>query len=353
MSNLAHPVVLAAAAVDVGFFATKFSLGRDRASGHIAVDHFISEAVPVPGGINALPFAQRPDGFIVDVDGAPYFVGKGAADVGTAFGTRAVSADYSRNPTYRAIFLGALAYMAKHYCATTSMEIKQLVVGLPMSTFASHAAELQAMVEGNHSVPASGNTGAISVVVHSAHVAPQPMGAMMNAGLGLGRKSSPDSTLILDMGGGTFDWFTCNGLAPKTQRCGAAPVGMLTCAAEICDRIKPGLKSNRDIMNRVDRALRCNEPTVRVAGLDVELKDHLRQVDAVLHRALDEMLKSVGTLDDIGAMHFTGGGAQMLAKVAAVKLKDYAHMIHVDQDPVTSNVRGFHVMGEWLNGTGA
>jgi plasmid segregation protein ParM len=267
-----------------------------------------------------------------------------------SYGARAVSTDYSTTPSYKALFLGALAYLETHFGATTRIDIKHMVVGLPLSTVGSHQSALKRMVEATHSVSIGDGEHQVEIQIHRATVVAQPMGALLSAGLGMRQRPNGDNTLILDMGGGTFDWFVCTGLNPKQQRCGAAPIGMLSCAAAVCERIKAGLSTNREIMARVDEALRTSQSTVRVTGRDIELAQYLPEVDAVLHGALEAMLKSVGTLDDIDSIMLTGGGASLLSKVAASKLKAYTHIIRIDSDPATSNVRGFHILAEFLNG---
>jgi len=346
VSNLAQPLVIDAAAVDVGFFATKFTLGR-RNDGAIDVDQFPSEVAPAPNGLVTMPFGKRPDGFVVEVDAAKYFVGKDVPNMVKSYGARAVSPEYSTTPSYKALFLGALAHLAGHFGASHHVEIKRLIVGLPLSTVGSHNLALKRMVEGTHQIALDDGRLPVRVHVANATVVAQPMGALFNVGLG---RSKRGNTLILDMGGGTFDWFVCRGVTPNLQRCGAAPIGMLSCAAVVCERIKPNLSTDRDIMARVDEALRLSQSTVFVTGRDIELAPYLPEVDAELHKALEAMLKSVGPLDNIDFILMTGGGASLLSKVAATKLRDYQHLINMDPEPATSNVRGFHVMAEFLNG---
>lgn len=351
MNSAIRTLNIDALAVDVGFFSTKFSLGCAQApTPVIQVDQFPSQAARVNGGLHNLPFSERPDGALIDVDGVNYFVGKSVFNMVNTHGSRAVTADYSKGATYKALFRGALYYVARHFGATSQLVIKRLVVGLPVSTIYTHANELRAMVEGDHVVPAPDGHGKIVVSVKVALVIAQPQGALVNAGLKRFDPNGRENVLVLDMGGGTFDWFVCQGMLPNHPRCGAAPIGMLACATAVCDNINPELKNDPQIIARVDAALRTEQPTVRITGRNEELAPHLPAVTAVLNDAVQQMLKSVGSMHNIDTILVTGGGAGLLVKEVKRSLPAYAHMVRVDADPVTSNVRGFHIIAELLNG---
>lgn len=193
MSDLAKPLVIDAAAVDIGFFATKFTLGRQKGGGSITVDQFPSEVAPAPTGIVRMPLGKRPDGFVVEVDAVRYFVGKDVADMTRSYGARAVSTDYSTTPSYKALFLGALAYLATHFGATTRIDIKHMVVGLPLSTVGSHRAALKRMVEATHRVPIAAGEHQVEIHIQRGTVIAQPMGALLSAGLGTRQRPNGDN----------------------------------------------------------------------------------------------------------------------------------------------------------------
>lgn len=184
MSNLAQPIIIPAAAVDVGHFSTKFTLGRATNNGEIKVSQFPSEAVPLPGGLDDLPMSRKPSGFLVTVKGAPYFIGQDVDTLGGAHGARSVADDFVRTPAYYALFLGALGYIARAYGATSRLIIKNLVVGLPMTTFSSLNGELHTLVQGVHNVPVNNGEQVCKVEISQVTVLPPTDGHAFQCGFG-------------------------------------------------------------------------------------------------------------------------------------------------------------------------
>lgn len=351
MSTPLSTVDLPAIGIDVGFYSTKFTTGRDPAKDNaIQVDQFPSQAPRYHHAGSALPLAKALDGATVSVDGVPHFVGKEVFNVVEAHGAKAVVDDYSLSAAYKALFLGALAYIVKAHHFPAQLRIKRLVVGLPMSTVYSHSTKLRAAVEGAHTVPRMGDGAATcKVYVDAAVVVAQPQGALIHFGGRRAGRASNDTSLVLDMGGGTFDWFVSEGMRPNLPRCGAAPIGMLKCATVACDMLNPRYRNDPKILARVDEALRNSAEFVRITGKDHPMEQFGNAIGTVLNEALDQMLKSVGSLDNIDEILLTGGGARLLHTPLTTRLRDYAHTIQVDPEPVYSNVRGFHTLGEVFN----
>ena len=344
------PITIPALAADVGFFATKFTLGRTANKDHseIVVSQFPSVTPRIFNELNSLPNAAALDGVVIEVEpGVSHFVGKDVMHAVKGHGTRAVIPNFSETSSYKALFLGALYYVAKHYGATTELVIKHMVVGLPLSTLYSHNESLKTFVEGQHTIPSPTNpNGQIKVTILRAMVVAQPQGALFNQVVNKFGAPADSTTLVLDMGGGTFDWFVSKGPIPNHQRCGSAPIGALACATAVCDQINPNLKDDNEILSRVDRALREGSQTVKITGRDLEMQKYWPAVKGVMQDAIEQMMKSVGSLHNIDAILVTGGGAKLLAKVAADMLPEFAHLMEVDSNPVESNVRGFHVISE-------
>ncbi len=342
---------LPAIGVDVGFYSTKFTTGRrDKSTRAVDVMQFPSVAPRISGSMKAITAADQLSGVLVDVEpGALHFVGADVYQVAPTTGARAVTSDYSLSSDYKALFLGALHYIAKEHAVEESLQIDTLVAGLPFSTVYTHANELAAFIKGVHKVPHPLNPDVmIPVQILHAMVIAQPQGALVAHGVDTASSSHPDfNTLVLDMGGGTFDWFMAKGIRPNRALSGAAPIGTLACAAAICDEIKPGLKDNPDIMARVDRALREGSATVRVTGRDHSMDVFEPVVSRVLADAIEQMRKSVGSLDSVDKILVTGGGARLIAGAFRAALPEYAHLLEMDKEPVVSKVRGFHAIAEF------
>jgi len=350
MIAAAKTINVPALAVDVGFFSTKFTLGRtsNGERSEIMVSQFPSVTPRIFNGMNNLPNAAALDGVLIEVEpGVSHFVGKDVLNTVKAHGTRAVIPNFSETSGYKALFLGALFNVARHFGATTGLVIKQMVVGLPLTTLYTHHESLKTFVEGEHIIPNPSNpNGQIKVVIQHALVVAQPHGALISHGVTKFGAPTDSTTLVLDMGGGTFDWFVSKGAVPNHQRCGAAPIGALACATAVCDQIHPDLKDDNEILARVDLALREGAKTVKITGRDHDMQQYWPAVKGVLQDAVEQMQKSVGSLRSIDAILLTGGGAKLLAKVAADMLPDFAHLMEIDANPVESNVRGFHVIAE-------
>lgn len=143
--------------------------------------------------------------------------------------------------------------------------VQELVVGLPLSTIYTHADALQAMAQGTHTIPCPGAVDRTTTVeVEIAAVVAQPHGALISHvvqrhGSGL---PTEGNTLVLDMWGGTFDWFVSRGIVPNYQRCGAVAIGVLACSTAVCKSIKAGLQDAPEIVARLDKALPESADTV-------------------------------------------------------------------------------------------
>jgi plasmid segregation protein ParM len=347
-TNQVHKVI-AAAGLDIGFFSTKFTLGQKTtpSGSEIVVDQFPSLSPKSPSKtLIQLPNSAPLDAVVVGVDGVDFCVGKDVLSMGgAAGGMRAATLDYCKTPGYKSLFLGALFYMAKHIDASSSFVIEHLTLGLPLNTVFLYAEFLEGMATGDHVIPCPGQlTKNITVKIKNVLVLAQPQGAVVNYTSGLNRKIQPkEQALVLDMGGGTFDWFVCNGnYVPDYLLCGAASIGALACAALICEKIKPGLKNQPRTLVKVDEALRGEDLSFKITGVEYKIADFLPFVSSLLDESLQQMRMQVGSLDDMDHILLTGGGAGILQKVASKSLNDYKKIMVMDDDPVFSNVKGFY-----------
>lgn len=344
-------ISLSAIGIDVGFFSTKFTTGRrDKRTHALEVMQFPSVAPRIAGTMKSIAAMDKLSGVVIEVEpGVRHFVGVDVYQVASTTGARAVTRDYSQTSDYKALFLGALHHIAKEHGATTSLQINTLVSGLPLSTIYTHASDLMAFIKGSHQVPNPFDPDqALTVHIDDSIVIAQPQGALVAHGIDTSSTSHPDfNTLVLDMGGGTFDWFMARGIRPNRALSGAVAIGALACAAAVCDEIKPGLKDNPDIMARVDRSLRENAEVVRVTGREYSMASFEPVVARVLADAIEQMRKSVGSLDSIDKILVTGGGARLMERALRVTLPEYANLLEMDKEPVASNVRGFHALAEF------
>ncbi len=354
MPNSLPNTTLDAIGVDVGFFATKFTCHRahGRQGGAIVADQFPSLAPRDKGVDLSLPSIQKLDVIRLEVEpGVAHMVGKDVESVVHGFGTKAVTADYSRGTAYKALFLGALYSIARANAVRgDEVRVETLVGGLPLSSIRTHARELREFMQQSHQVPHPADKDRVlTVCVRNAFVMAQPQGSLQSHHTRQGSVDRGATTLVLDMGGGTFDWFVAKGNSANLNLCGAAPIGALACATAICDQIDPEFKHSAQIMSRIDHALRNNAETFRVSSTTYRMNQYEKVVRGVLHDAIEQMSKSVGSLRDMDAILFTGGAAGMLHKACADMFPSFEGAMTVDDEPVTSNVRGFHLWAEHYN----
>ncbi|MBU2122950.1 MAG: hypothetical protein KJ999_21245 [Gammaproteobacteria bacterium] len=332
-------VTIPVAAIDVGYRTTKFTLG-----GPDACSSFLSIATRVTQERASTVGVDKLDGVTIKVSGNDYFVGPDAQYRSNGRDALTVMDKFSASEEYTALTHGALHYIANHHARNqreiASVEIQHVVAGLPLNTHKDFHKTVREQLVGKHVI--AGRT----IEIKKATVVMQPQGALVAFNEKNKAMSARDSnSLVLDLGGGTFDWFLCNGAKPVFDRSGAHPKGMLACVFYVCDKIKAGLRNDPLMVERVDKAIRSGSKTVKVAGQDWELEPHMAGVRAILQECINVMLASVSNLDVVDQILITGGGGELLLEELKGMLPHYKHMMRIEPDPVFANVRGFHLLG--------
>ena len=352
-STFQIPVV----ALDIGYFSVKGASRREK-NDTIKAFQFPSQCSHVSSMHKTSMGMAALSGANVTVNGSEYFVGQDVVLQTSARQTRAITENYADSPEYKALFLGGLYYILRDYAGELrgkdEVEIRRMVAGLPMNTLGTHEAKVRELFEGTHVVPSPFGDGTFKVHIKSVNVIPQPQGAMVSTGarqktMNLDRFFD-QNMLVLDMGGGTFDWFLVTKRKILHNRSGAYQKGVLTCVNMVCDRIKPGIKDDPLVVERVDEAIREGYEEITLGGKKYRMDDYLPIADAVLTECLNSMRNAVLSLESIDLIIFTGGGGKRLHHVAQKLMPDLAGIMALDTDPVFSNVRGFYVLGEASNG---
>lgn len=346
--NSPQATIIDAMAVDVGFFSVKYAWGRQK-DGQISVDQFPSDVVEAAG----LPVGALENGFVVPTQSGSYFVGKGVVHATAARGARGVRDGYAAGADHKALYLGTLVDTAARL-RTNKLKVRVLGAGLPVANFYTDRLALQAALGGTHVIPGAGPGGSDLVVeVCRVEVLPQPMGTLIDCASKNWPAPSSDrlpiaacTAGVADFGGGTFDWYLADRMIPQWPRCNSTKVGTLLCARRVLEQIGESLSEQPKLVARVDEALRMNHPTVMVRGKKVDLGPLKKEADAFITRGLSDMVRGLQALDDVDILIFTGGGAERVAHHAKKAYPKYAHIFHVHDDPVTSNVRGFFILAE-------
>ena len=350
-ASLKH-VVLPAAGIDIGFHTTKFTTGTTstHSGSQINTDSFPSLAPQLSAGDAAKYQGVPVDGVFIPIGDHTFLVGKGApAAMDGAGQVRAANSNYSETPAYKALFLGALSHIAKHQGATGSLTIEWLTMGLPVSTVMTHRKQVESMAKGTHEVPLPGKNGLLRVTVKNALVIGQPQGALIYHTQKLASQMSNETVLVLDMGGGTFDWFISTKMVPNFTLSGSIPKGTLSSSSAVLDKLvsqeklDPGYRDNPYLLERIDEAMRNGLPTVGIVGRKLALEPHLPLADSVIRSALTDMATRLGSaMGTIEHVLLTGGGAPLVNRNIKAVLPIAADMLQMDDEPVMSNVKGFH-----------
>lgn len=359
MTIEAKPPVIQNAAIDIGFFTTK--LAAKGADGQPVFLSFPSQPARVQSaqiistGMNTL------SGVNVKVDDSMYFVGPDSALHTKGRESRTISENFVKTSEYKALFIGALHYLLRS-CGKPikehgQVDVRRLVVGLPLNTFMEMRQHVRELFEGSHNVPSpNGSSDLIQVNVRSVTVIPQPQGALFCSGAKIKDKDEmaeyyAQNLLVIDLGGGTCDWLLSNNQKVISSRSGAYQKGVLSCVYAICDSINKSFATDPLAVQRIDDALRSDKSEFKLGGGNVyKVEDYKHLAQHVLNECLNQIINSVGSLTSVDRIIFTGGGGKLLHEVAIETWSDYRKIMVIDDKTVFSNVYGFFLLGEILNG---
>jgi plasmid segregation protein ParM len=241
--------------------------------------------------------------------------------------------------------------MAKAAGNPDHLVIQNLVLGLPLNTYFSHQEALRLRAHGDHILSsASGSHPNRRVTVENVIVLVQPQGTLVNFSTANFKQQADKRKdgwmLVVDPGGGTLDWFLTRGNQPNWERSGAYPKAMLACSVAVCDQINVDWKNEFDIVESVDEAIREQAETFTVGAREYKLADYWQSVECLLDESIQFMLASVGSTANLAKILLTGGGARVYHNHLNSHYPELAAIVHMDDAPVFSNVRGFQVVGE-------
>lgn len=334
-ANKPAPVVRA---IDLGWGYTKLS--RKGSTGEIEYMAFPSLAPRASQLDMSSSFLGQRDTHVVTVDGVEYEVGVDSGNLDTSDASRSLNNSYIFTEQYKAVFLGALAYIDEEV-------IDVLVVGLPLSGM-NQANKLKAMMEGTHRINANK-----SVTVKSALVVPQPLGGLRYC-LTLSQAGSPfefmseENNLIIDPGFLTFDYLFAHGSMVVENRSGAHPGGVSKVLLALAQSISRKHGITYENLMAIDRGLRRRR--IKINGADEDLTEHIKNTKDVLEASVNAMKNRVGDGSDIDNIILLGGGSALFRKTIEGFFPK--HTLISLEDAQLANVKGFQNAGEFAAGIG-
>jgi plasmid segregation protein ParM len=342
-------VAVGVRAIDVGYRNVKYTLGRKMVAGVNTIATGLFPSIAPRLTTKEIIKDAGIDACIVNVGGADYIVGPAAVNYTQPGAQQAFDLEYSTSDRYHAQMQGALNKMADEAGAGQEFVIGRLVLGLPLNTYHKNVDALKERAIGEHIIRRPGSYLYRRVTVKDVHVMVQAHGALLNFGV-----SRPDELkddrfrLVIDPGGGTLDWFMARGTTPNWARCGAHPKAMLHCAYAIADLINPRWRTQYEIVEAIDLALRKNLEEFEIGPRRFRMNEFRGAVDNVVEESLKHMIENTGELDAVSRIIITGGGAPVFREFIERRLPKLARITETQSDPVFANVRGFQVAGEVL-----
>jgi len=346
-----EPLVdLGPVAIDVGYQNVKYTKGRKQTGQTAMVETGLFPAMAprvTPADLAADPQWRAADGCITDVNGERLFVGPHAQHWSKGVELRTVEREYCMTPRYMALTRGALYAISTAAGGAPEAVVPDLAVGLPLSTFAEYRRRLKERLEGEHIMTSVAGVER-RVLVERVHVLAQPSGCLVN--FARSGKADEGFTLVVDVGGGTVDWFLATQKMASWSRSGAHPKAMLACAYAVADAAgHPEWRESPEIIKRIDIALRKGHKSFRASQQDWTIADFAKSVDAVVEESMTKMFEKLGMTADIDRVIVTGGGAPLFHKYL-LGHPGLSGALETEDEPVFSNVLGFQFVAERQHG---
>jgi plasmid segregation protein ParM len=272
------------------------------------------------------------DGIYVDVRGQRWIA---AVEPGRLEGwQRPLHEDYAASPAYEALVKAGLV-LADY------RRIDQLVTGLPVSQAREprRREALTRLLVGRHA------TDQGEVEVEAVRIVAQPVGAFVDLvwsapDAALLERIETGTVLVLDAGYYSVDWAVIVGGELRRSASGTS----LEAMSVLIDRIAALLAEQhggRPQPQRVEAALRAGRDHVLVLGQRVALAPVLeRAAPDACGLALEALRQALRReVSNVDLVLLTGGGARIYGEPARALFP--GAVVHVANDPVTANARGF------------
>jgi len=319
--------------IDVGFGYTKYTSFDDDKIGYKSFPSIAPRASKIDD--SDLSFINERDTIIVKIDGTDYEVGPDSLLLETSDSTRTLNDQYIHTAQYKALTYGALAYMKKPV-------LDLLVVGLPVSNYASHHEALKKSLLGKHVINDN-----FTCEIKSVLVVYQPLGGLKYC-MSLSKTTLADAdlsssmNLIIDPGFLTVDFLLANGSKIIEKKSDAHPGGVSRILNAIAESISKKINKKYENYNAIDKALKKRK--LKISGKEESLDEHIKNTKSVIESPIIYMKNIIGDGSDVDNIILLGGGAMIFEKT----LKEHfeGREIIVIEDPSFANVKGYQILGE-------
>jgi plasmid segregation protein ParM len=337
-------------AVDVGYGNTKYLAVSDGDVG-FKHGHFPSLAPIAPNVDMSGGMLGKRNTKIIELDTVRYEVGPDTEMTSVGSDTsRILNDQYIFSQQYKALFLGALAYMGKE-----SFDI--VVMGLPVKNM-YNAEKLEKEFTGIFEID-DGKKVEIKKVV----VIPQPLGGFYDIAIreDMYEQMVDEINLVIDPGYLTFDFLVLNGLTPIENRSDAMNGGMSKVLISMAKSISSSIGRQYTDYNAIDKALRkpkmvkdsetgekVLKRVIKIAGKQYDLLPHIKKTSPVIENSITSMQNVVQTFDDIDNIMLVGGPEGIFERkiIEAIKVDaDEERDLLKSKEPIYSNVTGFFFWG--------
>lgn len=318
-------------AIDVGFGNTKYVVASN--DGKVECAHFPSLAFhsahePTTNGLGG-----KRKTVAIPIDGNFYEVGPEVELAANPLRVRRQHDKYSETDEYRALTAGAL-----HYMKVETVDV--LVLGLPVAHYIAKRALLEKSMTGVFDVGRKRQVQVKKVVVMA-----QPQGALFHFATKTGRiKEVMDSrSLVIDVGGRTFDWLVTLGTRPMPRQSDSVDRGVRVVCKAIAESISEDIGEQYTDLEAIDQALRTGKG-LKVFQKPYDLKRFDKTIQNITEGAVDLMGEKLENSYAFDNVVLAGGGAYLYKK--ALKKRFPRLAIQEIPEPMYANVRGYQLFGE-------
>lgn len=315
---------------DIGYYGVKCAVRR---FGSIETTSFPSLAIrKINSSLTAETglFPEQQTTFEIPVDDSMFMVDTQPDSIAGSRTVRAETDNFPREQEYVALVFASLLNSG-------ARNVRRLVLGLPLHTM-RHAEFLKRRFAGAHDLGPYGVRK-----IEKVAVIPQPLGALAYLRATVPAAVTPNTTLcLIDSGWHTSDLLTVeSGTKVDPARSVGRPGGAAIVIREVARLIGESLGERVDNIDRIDRALRLNQP-LHVYGKQVDLQPFLRDALHVTYPIVRALVTMVGTCEDL-VVYSAGGAARYY--VEALR-RTFGFDVHTVDRPQVANAIGFLLAGE-------